>query len=355
MLSRAPFSPYLGALNAPSVPLPPDEVILASHHILSDFDIYTMQRDRRYWKKFLVWKAAKVLEAETWPLRVGDILSAEKHSFIQHFALLRSPLPIPPIPPETVARVGGCLRSKDVVAETVTNGLSGTFTFKITGIIRASKDTYSQVLSGVVQIHPTLPDDADPLARRRLLAWNVAEDIARREEAAYDRLKAFQGSLLPYSYGFHYMRFPRRHACGNAQIDYRQPVFQCTFPDGHRCLGFIMEYIEGTSLDKAHMNELPEDVQKEFALSIRHGLRVLRYAQVEQTDWHVDQFIVQPSTSNQLIPKFVFIDFGFALQHLDALFTPPTLDRFYCRNRLWEVMEEALVDSVWFPLDENEY
>lgn len=50
------------------------------------------------------------------------------------------------------------------------------------------------------QYRPDL-DPAEPLYN-----WNVAEDMARREEAAYGRLRHLQATVLPHSFGFLYVR-----------------------------------------------------------------------------------------------------------------------------------------------------
>lgn len=98
------------------------------------------------------------------------------------------------------------------------------FSFKVTHVFQTGWKTFSQVCtsfasdafsrqSGELCLklyderlfpHPDYRSDLDPL--RPLKDWNIAEDMAKREEAAYDRLQSLQGTRVPHSYGFYYVR-----------------------------------------------------------------------------------------------------------------------------------------------------
>lgn len=142
-------------------------------------------------------------------------------------------------------------------------------------------------------------------------------------------------------------------------------------PDGWRLWGLFTELIDGPSLQDLPLGEYSLDAQSTLVrlrycliLSrtdrlmfpkvsrIRHGLRALKYAGVDQSDWHLDQ-ILCPQDGGTLPPDIVFIDFAFALLWLaDSNGTPRTTDYERVESILIETdINAQVLKESWFPQD----
>ncbi|KIJ54784.1 hypothetical protein M422DRAFT_42009 [Sphaerobolus stellatus SS14] len=174
-----------------------------------------------------------------------------------------------------------------------------------------------------------------------LTAWVTAEDLAHREESVYHRLKEYQGSLLPHSYGFpsctcHFIK----ESCRSATYYHFMKIILV-------CIGFTMERIHRIDLYDAKLSSLPETTQKDSVLTIRHAFRVLLYSQVSQNDWHNGQIMVM---SNGKRIDIVLIDFGFAYQYLDRQFAP--LRRNWKASQFMVAVDPNSNDwDLWSPPD----
>jgi hypothetical protein len=190
---------------------------------MADFDLFTMERKPQLWQYFLKWKDVARARASQNVLRVGTMLLLLSSKTIVSEFPWRSPVPSWTLPNEDRSTVMQYPRHRDEVIEGALAS-SGGFTFHITQLARVEDDTYSQVVFGVLKKNDVLvssseiclklfderrfpvgdydDEDSTPFTER-LDSWNVAEDMARREEAAYDRLCYLQGTLLPHSYGFY--------------------------------------------------------------------------------------------------------------------------------------------------------
>lgn len=219
---RNHFDVTLGAL--------PDHNILqtmvdASPRSLSDFDRFTLERelDGELWNTFCDWKNSSAAAALTYPVIPGDTLIAESGSFLRLHVPTRSPILPCPLPADDVAVLTRYPREADLFMVTLLESDRKTLSFQVNQVIRSGWKKWSQVYSGVVSDEhgrnsttvclklfderlfppPSYRDDLDPL--HPLYNWNTAEEMAQREEAAYERLIYLQGTLLPHSYGFHYV------------------------------------------------------------------------------------------------------------------------------------------------------
>lgn len=189
-----------------------------------DFDKLTLEQEfePQLWDHFCDWKNAASEQAKIHPLAPGDLVNVEVGSFLRHNVLWRSPCPAQPLPVEDLALLTRYSRPKDDLTATILAKDGSNVTFRITQTVRLGWESFSQVVFGYamdgqggasVELCLKLYDErlfSNPEFRPELDAsplwnWNVAEDMAKREEAAYDRLRHLQGSLLPYSFGFHYV------------------------------------------------------------------------------------------------------------------------------------------------------
>ncbi|KII95536.1 hypothetical protein PLICRDRAFT_96971 [Plicaturopsis crispa FD-325 SS-3] len=310
-----------------------------------DFDLYTMQRNSNALDEFLHWKEIAESHALNAPLVPGTTLAVKPSAFFARHALLRSPYP-PGAPPRETLNVvtqhhrPRCTKLDDILATEPTP------TFEITSVVRSGPNHWSQVFFGRVRgssqlvclklfddrlFHlPDLDDYDECPPERRLQTFNRATDMMRREESVYDRLTHLQGSLVPHCYSFH----------------------EFVLPDGWHLWGLITEVIDGPPLLDLPLGKYPSDAQATLVNRIRHGVRALKYAGVEQTDWHLNQ-ILCPDVGT-LPPGIVFIDFAFALLWLaDSNGTPFTSD---CQRVRWMLKSETevnrqVLEEAWFPED----
>ncbi|KAF7297276.1 hypothetical protein MIND_00960800 [Mycena indigotica] len=282
---------------------------------LKDFDRFTLQRSFADLEGLLDWKDEESQRLSERPLVPGTSLSVSIDAFRLEESLWRCPFPNPPIQATTRKYVGRNPRPRLVAVDQIL--VSGqTLDFRVTKVVRHQSDSFSQVFLGVLYnldgvespticlklfVDALFPVDEDFLCddfdkrqpRFRLSSLHYAEDLVRREEAAYDRLKEHQGSLIPHCYGFH--RF--------------------TVKDSIDAYGVLLEVIPGPSLGKAEPSAWDEDVQRSFIRHLRECQRALLYAGVDQGDYHGEQILLpagpgyRPETDS-----IVLIDFAFAVQ-----------------------------------------
>ncbi|KAF7297273.1 hypothetical protein MIND_00960500 [Mycena indigotica] len=280
-----------------------------------DFDRYTMQRNPSDLKVFLDWKDAESNRLSECHVIPGTIFTVDVKALEHDETLWRSKFPYQPIPPSTKAYVGRNPRLRsNAIDKLLASGQS--LNFRVTEVVRHQPDTFSQVFFGVLcssggdvsppvclklLVEPMFPvhhdllwddfEEEEPPFRLRSLHY--AEDMIRREEAAYDRLREHQGTLIPHCYGFH------RFATEGSVNGY----------------GVLLEIITGPSLLKAEPWTWTAETQRPFIHHLRECQRALLYAGVDQGDYHGDQILLpdgpnyQPDTDS-----LVFIDFAFAFQ-----------------------------------------
>jgi hypothetical protein len=218
------FNDMAGAL--PRGP-PMDHMLSCAPSCMADFDLYTVERDKRAWKKFEAWKTRAAVQALAHPTAPGHQLLACTRSFSDSNRLWRSPWPVVPPSADDLDTFTSHARPVHETLHRACHTAGAQLTFTVTTVVKAGADVYSQVFFGLASCnvagHTTTPvrlclklyDErlfqapahrVNPWnSELRPSSWNVAEDLARREEAAYDRLRELQGSLLPHSYGFHYV------------------------------------------------------------------------------------------------------------------------------------------------------
>ncbi|KAF7297253.1 hypothetical protein MIND_00958400 [Mycena indigotica] len=222
-MNTDPWPKFLqGALNDPNL-------IHASqqqqHTTFRDFDRFTLQRSLPYLKQFINWKRQESERLSAPFIGPGTMLAVDVNAFMRDESLWRSPFPKPLIPPSTKEFVGRnlCQRLRDV-DEILSGGQN--ITFEVTEVIRHERDTFSQVFFGVLRaadgrvsapicvkifLDLLFPVDAALLlhdfetedAMWRLSSLHCPEDLAKLEEAAYERLQEHQGTMVPHCYGFH--------------------------------------------------------------------------------------------------------------------------------------------------------
>ncbi|KIJ54781.1 hypothetical protein M422DRAFT_240868 [Sphaerobolus stellatus SS14] len=170
------------------------------------------------------------------PVEGGHVLKVEANSFEREVVQIRSSVRFLLIPTETRdSIIPARLREKDWPAQEIISSTAGIFSLHVTAQIRRGKDNFSQVIEGYVtdgyglqsatscvklyderlfKDMPYRPQDFDveeygekyqKSSPERVVSWVTAEDLARREESIYNRLKEYQGSLLSHSYGFHHL------------------------------------------------------------------------------------------------------------------------------------------------------
>lgn len=189
----------------------------------ADFDLYSMQRVPELWDRFSEWRRDIQEAGLQHPLLPGSTIRFEPDSFTRRSGLLRSPYPLFPLPPDTINTIKyeRPRRTRNAILDDLLR-VSGELSLTITEMKRSGRKCFSQVVFGRVtgcdetfciklydERYFPIPDDYfdeetfqfDPPTR--LACLNYSDDLARREEAVYDRLKDLQGWLLPYCYGFH--------------------------------------------------------------------------------------------------------------------------------------------------------
>lgn len=215
------FIPCRGALNNPPW------TFGASGTCFRDFDLYTMQRDETAWEDFCRWKSEVKGEAEL--LVPGEILQMDPAGFGRLLTPFRSPVPDVRLEPEIMDSIARNIRPRSADVDAFLDS-NNSLSFVITEAKQCGTKYFSQVFFGHLVNDPagsprvtcpqTLclklfderwfpmpqqPDFSRP-PEELLLDLNSADDMVRREEGAYDRLRHLQGSLIPHCYGFQEVR-----------------------------------------------------------------------------------------------------------------------------------------------------
>ncbi|KAF7329833.1 hypothetical protein MKEN_00246700 [Mycena kentingensis (nom. inval.)] len=289
-----------------------------------DFDRFTMERSLPDLEVFLAWKEQVSEYMANNPVPVGAQLGVQLDALANDEDLWRCPFPSPVVPRETYEAVTRAPRMRNRDVDEILESKRGSLSFEVTRVVRHEVNTFSQVFFGVLhggdgrksspvclklyldlmfpvngrslrkKFGPPLSDlwfDQIPISDR-LASLHYAEDMVRREEAAYDRLREYQGTLIPHCYGFH--RF--------------------TLPSGTTAYGVLMEIISGSALADLAIAEWASRSQTAFVQQLRHGLRALLYAGVGQCDWHGGQILLPDGGEYKDGHGLVFIDFAFAIQ-----------------------------------------
>ncbi|KAK1215353.1 hypothetical protein PQX77_022037 [Marasmius sp. AFHP31] len=308
-----------GCLPDPSIPMPTDEQVIATHKRYSDFDLYTLKSIPSRALQFLRWKSHaldNVSQIKT--VRSGDVLSATTNGFSRLNATIQPywPVDFDSIPASTMQFLQD-IRRKPPLDEHVCHLLSDSTRFRVKVLEElasehsmvyrcelVSVDDESSGLPGhgvsslcikliddrlsLLNI-PSEPEELDVHPDASLwLYWRSAEDFARQEHAIYDQLSFAQGAVTPWYYGVH----------------------KFTLPNGHWVYGVLMEYIpKGETITDAvptmDATEHPTLIQ-----SARHAVRVLQHADVSQHDWHEKQVLVLHTPTG--LPYTVLFDFAWA-------------------------------------------
>lgn len=231
---RPPPQLILGALNlvhdnnrAPiSVQQPPMRY--------SDFDVYTMQRHWPDIFSFLSWKREAQRTTLSRQLNVGDLFDIDVDALSKREQLLRFTLPLEKPPMETLDLLMKHPRSRssEVDGMLALARICGTLRLRITEVVKSKDNAYSRVFFGSLEWTLSTPDtpvqcqtqvclklfdeslfpvpneeecamhwDAEP--QGRFVGMSSAVDMMQQELAVYERLQYLQGTLLPYTYGFH--------------------------------------------------------------------------------------------------------------------------------------------------------
>ncbi|KAJ7057994.1 hypothetical protein C8F01DRAFT_991222 [Mycena amicta] len=332
---------FLGALNLPRQPKEP----IAHPPCPSgfpDFDRFTLQRSLPDLKLFLEWKQKESERLSTSPIAPGTTLALHVGAFRKEESGWRCPFPNPPLPQETREFVARNPRRSGAADDILAS--DGLLNFRVTQVVRHKPNTFFQVFFGVIcapdgSVSPPVClklflDVMFPVDARRLLdefedepaPWclqtlHYAEDLVRREEAAYDRLQEHQGTLIPHCYGFHRFTLDGSLSAFGALLEIIPgPPLAEAQPwtwDGPRAGDEQEAHAQDPDTKLGFVITSPMWTQAVQIQHVRQCLRALLYAGVDQDDFHSDQILLpdgpeyRPDRDN-----LVFIDFAFAVQRL---------------------------------------
>ncbi|ETW77207.1 hypothetical protein HETIRDRAFT_429516 [Heterobasidion irregulare TC 32-1] len=354
--------------------------MLRSFRSYRDFDLYTLQRSPAAWHQFVCWRTWAQQQAANPQTRIkrGSVLRVQCNGFLRNYRPWRSPFPNPRPPQETLDIVARYPRPRDAAVDEAiarASQIDNHLTFEIIDVKRAGLDYFSQVFFGKLEgtdtaicvklfderlfpcsQQPEYGEGVEP--ELHLFDLNFADDMMRREEGVYcDRLQYLQGSMIPHCYGFHVL----------------------TLPDGWEVLGFFMEVIDGPSLWEVGQQNRSPDFQASVVTSVRHLVRALGFAGVDQRDWHLDQILCPrnfPVTvpphgddddacvqSHSAIPShlpMVLIDFAFAPQKLGEDWSRPGYpihNPSVVKLTLYDEIRVPydVINDHWLPMMEEEY
>lgn len=185
-----------------------------------DFDLYTLQRVPAAFDIFCAWKNQVQSQAEGYPILPNAELQVDWNGFQTNHQRWRSPYKLHDVPSSTLEIVTRRKGARDDFIDANRQNAK----FSITEVKRSGRNKFSQVFVGHLVTDkgttsqpiclklfderlfpiPERPDYTDGPPKGRLLDLNFADDMMRREEAAYNhRLRYLQGSMVPHCYGFH--------------------------------------------------------------------------------------------------------------------------------------------------------
>ncbi|KAF7321021.1 hypothetical protein HMN09_00189100 [Mycena chlorophos] len=302
-----------GALNLPSGL---DKPISRSPHAYrhQDYDRYTVQRSLPDLLSLLESKEKEVQRIFSNPVRPGTSFRVTVDAFAKEQGVWRCPFPTPPIPAQTHSYVSRGHRERLALVDSILDECTTT-TFVVTDVVQHKPNTFSQVFFGFLRdpdgresplvclklfLDAAIPakrdvllDDFDEFPPRlRLRSLHDSDDLAHREESAYDRLKGYQGTMLPHCYGFHRFRLDGRFSA----------------------YGALLEIIHGPSLGDSRPSEWSIALQEDLVIHLRECLRALLYAGVDQGDFHGGQILLPGGRDGRPVEALVLIDFAFAVQ-----------------------------------------
>ncbi|KAF7321023.1 hypothetical protein HMN09_00189500 [Mycena chlorophos] len=283
-----------------------------------DFDRYTLERSLPDLEAFLAWKETAANSWSALAIGVGSRFRVDVDAFKKDEWVWRctDDLPNHPIPQETRSWVARNPRPRSQEIDQLLRDYKE-LEFEITTVVRSRRDLYSQVFFGTLRApdgrvsHPVclklFVDVLFPIDRPVLMSFferwkpstrlnpvNFPADMLQREESAYHRLGEHQGTMLPHCYGFH------RFNVGESFSAY----------------GGLFEIIRGPLVSDLDLSGWNLQQQTTFAHHLRHCLRALLYAGVDQGDFRGSQFFLPDGPDYQAGHSMVLIDFAFAVQRL---------------------------------------
>ncbi|KAF7329901.1 hypothetical protein MKEN_00253800 [Mycena kentingensis (nom. inval.)] len=308
-----------GGLNRPTEFAKPTSPSPIARHFY-DFDLFTLQRSVADLEDFLTWREDESRRVFASPVVIGIVFQVERDALAAEQGVWRCPFPNPAIPSWTRDLVMRNPRPRQTGVDTIiASSPEPVLSFRVTKVVRHQQDTFSQVFFGILCsadgavskpvclklfVDTLFPIDKDRLFEDfdsdskpcwRLQTLNCAEDLARREESAYQRLAEYQGTLLPHCYGFH--RF--------------------TLNDRYNAYGALLEIVPGPQLADLELEMWSKPVQQGLVRQLRECLRALLYASVDQGDWYGGQILFPGGADyNPETDSLVLIDFAFAMQRL---------------------------------------
>ncbi|KAI0792681.1 hypothetical protein C8Q75DRAFT_804411 [Abortiporus biennis] len=321
-----------------------------------NFDHFTLQRSLPALKDFLEWKEEESSRLNSYSFNVDTMFEIKTNCFTlgnDVTFLLQSSFPMQSLPKETIESVSNSFRPRDNTIDAILdpcfkpNSDINIF-FKVTQVVRHEPDVYFQIFigvlctkEGIIKSHPLylklfiegmFPIDEERLLNeydedhisfkedpsKRLSSLYFADDMIKRERFAHDRLRSFEGTLLPHCYGFHIF------TVGNVSTSY----------------GMLLEVIPGLPLRSIlpKVDEWNPKRQTAFLHHLRNCLRVFRYA-------GLDQKYISSGLINVILPQ----DFGFAFPRLgdeqeDGIVAP------YFGGSSWGEMMFMFIDHVKFSI-----
>lgn len=224
-----------GPPQDPHQPLLADEEVFAGHHRHSDFDRATLVRDRSRALQFFRWNKhvqKKFLKLVAHP---DDTLTAVTNEVGQFVPPIKPiyPFDASELPPDTIAHLGEIQRESPLLAAGIAESFerSKSFTLRIQnvvtegskrGICTVYRCQFISIDNKNIVSSPSLClklfddrfqslhnpyDEDEELDDESLPRWFdrvvIAESYALNEAFAYDKLRAVQGSLVPWFYGTH--------------------------------------------------------------------------------------------------------------------------------------------------------
>ncbi|KAF7329914.1 hypothetical protein MKEN_00255300 [Mycena kentingensis (nom. inval.)] len=285
-----------------------------------DFDFFALQRSVADLKGFLAWREDESRRVFASPVDIGSVFQVQRHALAEEQGVWCCPFPNPALPPSSRHLVTRNPRSRLPSVDAILASSPETvLSFRVTKVVRHRQNTFSQVFFGVLcaadgtvskpvclklfvdtlfpinknRLFEDFDSDSEPCWRLQTL--NYGEDLARREESAYQRLAEYQGTLLSHCYGFH--RF--------------------TLDDRYNAYGALLEIIPGPRLADLELDMWSKPVQQGLVRQLRECMRALLYAGVDQGDWHGGQVLFPSGADyNPKTDSVVLIDFAFAMQRL---------------------------------------
>ncbi|KAJ3571362.1 hypothetical protein NP233_g3805 [Leucocoprinus birnbaumii] len=302
--------------------LPTDDHVFETCKRYSNFDLTTLIRDRLRAMQFFRWKEHILKHKSKLIARPDDLLTTTANdSGLQPVPSLRPLFAFDPseLPADTTMHIQETQRDCPLAISGLADLLaqSKCFSVKVQGVIAEGTEwsictVYRCTLTSVdgepvsspplcLKLFddcfqpldtPTSKDIEDDLD---LVGWFDqlvhAEAFASNEAAAYEKLDAVQGSIIPRYYGVH----------------------KFIMSDGLALHGILMEYIDGQSLNSVAMDRISSEKLIKLVKSCHHAARVLDLADINQRDWHAGQILLYTNPTTN-VTHAVLIDFAATTQ-----------------------------------------